>query len=176
MTITLIVGGARSGKSRYAEILAKSLTDHPVYVATSRPWDDDHQARIERHKRDRGPEWETIEEELRLSSLEVRRRVVVVDCVTLWLTNFFVDHGQQLDDCLNAARAELDRTFAVDNDWIFVSNEVGQSLHPPTEAGRKFTDLQGFINQHIASRADRVALVVTGIPLFVKGEQPRSMP
>ncbi len=169
MNRTLVIGGARSGKSRYAEKLARSLSDKPVYLATSRPWDDDHQARIARHRRDRGPEWETIEEQKELSLPDLAGRVVVVDCVTLWLTNFFVDLGQDVDACLSAAQRELDRALARDTTWIFVSNELGQGLHAPTEVGRKFTDLQGFMNQYIAARMDAVALLVAGIPLYVKG-------
>jgi adenosylcobinamide kinase/adenosylcobinamide-phosphate guanylyltransferase len=169
MNRTLVLGGARSGKSRHAERLAHSLTDKPVYLATSRPWDDDHQARIARHRRDRGPEWETIEEQKQLSAPDLSGRVVVVDCVTLWLTNFFVDLGQDVDACLVAAQSELDRALARDTTWIFVSNELGQGLHAPTEIGRKFTDLQGFMNQYIAARVEAVALLVAGIPLYVKG-------
>jgi adenosylcobinamide kinase/adenosylcobinamide-phosphate guanylyltransferase len=93
MATTLILGGARSGKSRYAEGLALTRCTRPLYLATSRIWDDDHRARIERHRNDRGPEWETIEVEKYLSQVDVGGRTIVVDCVTLWLTNFFVDHA-----------------------------------------------------------------------------------
>lgn len=170
MTSTLVLGGARSGKSRYAERLARSLSDRPVYLATSRPWDEDHEARIARHRRDRGPEWETLEEEKHLADRNLTGRVVVVDCVTLWLTNFFVDLKQDVDACLEAAKIELGLALAQDNTWIFVSNELGQGVHAETAAGRKFTDLQGFMNQHIASRVANVTLLVAGIPLHVKTE------
>jgi adenosylcobinamide kinase/adenosylcobinamide-phosphate guanylyltransferase len=168
MTTTLVLGGARSGKSRYAERLARSLSDRPVYLATSRPWDEDHQARIARHRRDRGPEWETREEQKHLADQSLSGRVVVVDCVTLWLTNFFVDLKQDVERCLEAAQCELERALEQDNTWIFVSNELGQGLHAETEVGRKFTDLQGFMNQYIASRVENVTLLVAGIPLHVK--------
>lgn len=169
-SITLILGGARSGKSRFAEELALKWSKNPVYVATSRIWDDDHRARIERHKRDRGAEWETIEEEKYLSQIPVTGRVVVVDCVTLWLTNYFVDAKQDHEAALDALRSEFDRTVTLKNHFIFVSNEIGQGVHAHTESGRKFTDAQGFINQHIAARANRVVLMVAGIPVDVKNE------
>lgn len=169
-SITLIIGGARSGKSRFAEELALKQTKNPVYVATSRIWDDDHRARIERHKRDRSPVWQTIEEEKHLSQMKVTGRVVVVDCVTLWLTNFFVDEKQDHEAALNAIRSEFDRTVTLKNHFIFVTNEIGQGVHAHTESGRKFTDVQGFINQHIAARANRVVLMVAGIPVDVKNE------
>lgn len=172
MRATLILGGARSGKSRYAERLALAASSRPIYLATSRPWDDDHRARIRRHQADRGPEWHTIEEPLALSRVGVEGRVIVVDCLTLWLTNYFADLNQDGAACLAAARAEIDRALSLDNRWLFVSNELGQGLHAPTEAGRKFTDLQGFVNQYVASRANDVVLMVAGIPLYVKGQEP----
>jgi adenosylcobinamide kinase/adenosylcobinamide-phosphate guanylyltransferase len=169
-SITLIIGGARSGKSRFAEKLALEWSKDPVYVATSRIWDEDHRARIERHRLDRGPEWQTMEEEKNLSQIGVTGRVVVVDCVTLWLTNFFVDSKQDHEVALPAIRNEFDRTAKLKNHFIFVTNEIGQGVHAHTESGRKFTDVQGFINQHIAARANRVVLMVAGIPVNVKNE------
>lgn len=174
MTATFVIGGARSGKSRYAQSLALSLTARPLYVATSRVWDADHAERIARHRRERGPEWRTLECETALGSLALEGEVAVIDCVTLWLSNLFHDNGTQLDACLELARAELDQLMRRDARLLIVSNEVGQSLHAPTEVGRKFTDLQGLVNQHIAARADDVALMVAGIPLYVKGREPRA--
>ncbi len=172
MTTTLIIGGTRSGKSRYAQRLARELSDRPVYLATSRHWDDDHRARIERHKAERGSEWRTIEEEKRLALPELQGQVVVVDCITMWLTNHFFDHGSCLQTSIEYANAELERALLLPIEWIFVSNEVGMSLHAPTELGRKFADLQGFVNQHIAARADAVCLMVAGISHYVKGSAP----
>lgn len=169
MSVTLIIGGARSGKSRYAGRLARDLTDRPVYLATSRPWDDEHRARIDRHIRDRGPEWRTIEEPERLGSTGLANEVVVVDCVTLWLANFFADRDQDVERCFAEARAELDRALEQSNTWIFVSNELGQGIHATTRAGRRFVDLQGFTNQYLAERASTVVLMVAGIAHPVKG-------
>lgn len=173
MNVTLILGGTRSGKSRYAQELALRLSAEPWYVATSRVWDDDHRARIERHRRERGPMWRTLECEVELGGLELEGRVAVIDCLTLWLTNIFSDAGGDPEGTLARARAELDRLFAGAGTCLLVSNEVGQGLHAPTEVGRKFADLQGLVNQYAAARAGAVALLVAGIPLYVKGAEPR---
>jgi adenosylcobinamide kinase/adenosylcobinamide-phosphate guanylyltransferase len=176
MSLTLVIGGARSGKSRHAQTLALGLSARPIYVATSRVWDADHAARIERHRRERGPEWRTIECELELAALEpeLRGEVAVIDCVTLWLSNFFADLGSDVEPSLGRARAQIDQLAAVDATLIVVSNELGQGLHAPTELGRKFTDLQGLVNQHIAARAENVAWMVAGIPCYVKGRAPHA--
>lgn len=167
--IALVLGGARSGKSRYAADAARSLSPSPVMLATSRIYDADHADRIARHRADRGPEWRTIEEEKAIARADLAGRVVVVDCVTLWLTNFFLDMGADPAAAQDAALAELSRVEAIDARWIFVSNELGMAPHAPTEMGRKFVDLQGFVNQAIAARAAAVSLMVAGIPLAVKG-------
>lgn len=167
--IALVLGGARSGKSRYAARVAQELSGSPVIVATSRPVDEDHAARIARHRADRGPEWTTIEEATAIARTDLTGRVVVVDCATLWLTNLLSDAKSDAGAAFEAARAELARVEAIDATWIFVSNELGMSLHAATELGRKFVDLHGFINQTIASRAVAVTLMVAGIPLPVKG-------
>lgn len=173
MSATLVLGGARSGKSRYAQSLALAMTARPVYVATSRVWDADHAERIARHRRERGPEWRTIECETAIGSLEIAGEVAVIDCVTLWLSNLFHDGSAHVEACLEQARAELGRLLERGARLIIVSNEIGQSIHAPTELGRKFTDLQGLVNQQIAARADNVVLMVAGIPHYVKGQEPR---
>lgn len=170
MSVTLVLGGARSGKSSYAEREARRLSAEPIYLATSRLWDEVHQQRIARHRADRGSEWTTVEVPLELSALRKTGRVVVVDCVTLWLTNYFCDLNRDVDACLQAAQREFERAVELDNTWLFVSNELGQGLHAATEAGRKFTDLQGFMNQFIAARAQRVVMLVAGIPVEIKHE------
>ncbi|MEY4550028.1 MAG: hypothetical protein RL685_6223, partial [Pseudomonadota bacterium] len=98
--ITLVLGGTRSGKSRHAQQLARALSERPLYVATSRIWDADHAERIARHQRDRGAEWRTVECEIDLDQLPLDDEVAVIDCVTLWLTNLFMDEGSDLDRCL----------------------------------------------------------------------------
>jgi adenosylcobinamide kinase / adenosylcobinamide-phosphate guanylyltransferase len=174
MSITLVLGGARSGKSRHAQALALALSARPLYVATSRVWDGDHAERIARHRRERGPEWRSIECELDLASLPLAGEVAVIDCVTLWLSNFFADLGADVGSCLERARAQIDRLAALDATLIIVSNELGQGVHAPTEIGRKFTDLSGLVNQHVAARATNVAWMVAGIPQYVKGRAPNA--
>jgi len=167
--IHLITGGQRSGKSRYAEELAKEKSDHPVYLATSRVWDDDFKKRIERHQSDRGDEWVNVEEDKQISTVYFSQGAcVVLDCITLWLTNFFVDLEYDGEAAISEAKAEWDRFIQKDITLFVVSNEVGMSLHAETEIGRKFVDLQGWMNQHIARHADQVTVMVSGIPLTVK--------
>lgn len=172
--ITLVLGGTRSGKSRYAQELARQLSLRPLYVATSRPWDADHQARIARHQRERGPEWTTVECEQELGELALDGEVAVIDCMTLWLSNFFSDQQGDLERCLARARAIIDVLAERRATLLLVSNELGQSLHAPSEVGRKFVDLQGWVNQHIAARAENVAWMVAGIAHYVKGSAPRA--
>jgi adenosylcobinamide kinase/adenosylcobinamide-phosphate guanylyltransferase len=139
-------------------------------LATSRAYDDDHAARIARHKADRGPEWTTLEEPRAIARAELAGRVVVVDCATLWLTNVFSEQGWDKPAAAHeAAKAELGRVFAIDATWIFVSNELGTGPHAATEVTRKFVDVHGFVNQEIAAHADAVTLMVAGLPLAVKG-------
>ena len=163
-----ISGGQRSGKSRYAQDLALQLSPNPVYLATSRAWDDDHRQRIARHVADRDARWTTLEEEKYLSRLDLTGRTVVLDCVTLWLTNFFADADYAVEATLRHAQAEFDQLMRQDCTLLVISNEIGMGLHAPTEAGRKFADLQGWLNQHIAQRADRAIFMVSGLPLVVK--------
>jgi adenosylcobinamide kinase/adenosylcobinamide-phosphate guanylyltransferase len=163
-----ISGGQRSGKSRYAQDLALQLSEQPVYLATSRPWDDDHRARIARHVTDRDARWTTLEEEKHLSRLNLAGRTVVLDCVTLWLTNFFSDAQYDVENTLQQAKNEFDKLLLQDCTLLVISNEIGMGLHAPTEVGRKFADLQGWLNQHIAQRADRAIFMVSGLPLVVK--------
>ncbi len=166
--VTLITGGQRSGKSSYAQQLALSLSSNPVYLATSRVWDDEHRARIERHKAERGAEWTNIEEEKELSKHDFSGRTVLIDCVTLWATNYFFDMQSNVDNALNALKAEFDKLVEQDAHFIFVTNEVGLGGVSQNDVQRRFADLHGWLNQHIASRADEVFLMVSGIPLKVK--------
>jgi adenosylcobinamide kinase/adenosylcobinamide-phosphate guanylyltransferase len=163
-----ISGGQRSGKSRYAQDLALQLSASPVYLATSRAWDDDHRQRIARHVADRDARWTTLEEEKYLSRLDLGGRVVVLDCVTLWLTNFFTDTAYDVATALEQAQAEFDKLLTQDCTLLVISNEIGMGLHAPTDAGRKFTDLQGWLNQYIAQRADHAIFMVSGLPLTIK--------
>nr|WP_297165871.1 bifunctional adenosylcobinamide kinase/adenosylcobinamide-phosphate guanylyltransferase [uncultured Dysgonomonas sp.] len=166
--IILITGGQRSGKSNYAQQTALSLSENPVYLATSRIWDEEHQKRIERHKADRGTEWTNIEEEKQLSNHRLENRVVLVDCVTLWATNFFFDNNSDVDLSLAMIKDEFDKLIQQEAQFIFVSNEIGLGGTSENKAQRLFMDLQGWINQYIASKANKVYLMVSGIPIQVK--------
>ena len=166
--IILITGGQRSGKSSYAEKLALSLSPNPVYLATSRVWDDEHRKRIERHKANRGNEWTNIEEEKELSKHRFAGRVILIDCITLWATNFFFDLQSNVEQSLNALKNEFDNLINQDAQFIFVTNEIGMGEMSANEIQRKFADLQGWLNQYIASKADKVYLMVSGIPVSIK--------
>ena len=167
--IVLITGGERSGKSNYAENLAKESSDKPIYVATARKWDADFQKRIDRHQNDRDERWINIEKEKHLGEIDFSGKVAVVDCVTLWLTNFFVDTKNDVALCLEQAKAEIDAIANQENTTIIiVTNEIGMGLHADTAVGRKFTELQGWMNQYIAKKADTVVLMVSGIPVKIK--------
>lgn len=165
--IILITGGQRSGKSRYAEELALSLSPSPVYMATAHIWDDEFARRVEIHKERRGPQWTSIEEEKELSRHDVRGKVVLVDCCTLWATNFFFEH-QEVDRTLDLLKAEFVRFTQQEATFLFVTNEIGWGGVSPNEVQRKFTDLLGWFNQYVSSQADEVILMVSGIPVKIK--------
>ncbi|MBR0275315.1 MAG: bifunctional adenosylcobinamide kinase/adenosylcobinamide-phosphate guanylyltransferase [Prevotella sp.] len=166
--IILITGGQRSGKSQHAEQLALSLSATPVYMATAHIWDDEFRHRVELHQERRGPQWTNIEEERWLSRHDVTGRVVLIDCITLWLTNFFFD-SQNAEQTLDAVKAEFDRFTAQDATFIFVTNEIGSGGISDNAVQRHFTDLEGWMNQYVAQRADEVILMVSGIPVKIKG-------
>jgi len=166
--IYYITGGERSGKSSYAQDLALSLSNTPKYLATSRVWDNDHRKRIDRHIADRDQRWTSVEEEKVLASVINTKEVVVIDCVTLWLTNFYVDTKNDIEKCLELAKIEFNKLLDIDATIIIISNEIGMGVHAQTEVGRKFTELQGWMNQHIAKHADKATMMVSGLPLTLK--------
>lgn len=166
--IFYITGGERSGKSSHAQNLALSLSNTPKYIATSRIWDDDHKKRIDRHIADRDERWTSIEEEKVLSKMINPKDIVVIDCVTLWLTNFFIDTKNDIEKSLELAKTEFNKLLDIDATIIIISNEIGMGVHAQTDVGRKFTELQGWMNQHIAKHADKATMMVSGIPLTLK--------
>ena len=169
--IILITGGQRSGKSEKAETLALSLSTNPVYLATAHVWDDEFRERVRRHQERRGPEWTNIEEELYLSRHDLTGRVVVIDCVTLWLTNWLMADSvgiDSVDAILAEAKREFDAFTQHDTTYIFVTNEIGLGGVSDNALQRKFTDLQGWMNQYIAQKADEVILMVSGIEMKIK--------
>ena len=166
--IILITGGQRSGKSSYAQKLALSLSANPIYLATSAVWDEEHRQRIERHKRDRGPEWTNIEELKDLQKIDVTGRVVVIDCVTLWSTNFFSETNGDVELSLAAITERFEAFTQQNATFIFVTNELGLGGTSNNDLQRRFTDLLGWVNQHIAAASDEVVLLVSGIPVYIK--------
>ena len=166
--IILITGGQRSGKSSYAEKLALSLSSNPIYMATSRIWDEEFRQRVIKHQKRRGPEWTNIEEEKELSRHQVDGRVVLIDCVTLWATKYLFDLDSAVALSLQALKQEFDAFTAQNATFIFVTNEIGSGAVSDNPIQRRFTDLQGWMNQYIASQAHQVYLMVSGIPVLIK--------
>ena len=176
--LTLVTGGARSGKSRFAQSLCPR--DGVVFVATARAEDEEMRRRIEHHRRTRPAEWLTIEEPLALAravrSALLRADTLLIDCLTLWLSNLMWEGRESSAEEVEArALAEVDELADCgaglsSPGLIVVSNEVGGGIVPETETGRRFRDLQGLVNQRCAARADRVFLTVAGIAIPIKLE------
>ncbi len=166
--ITFITGGQRSGKSSFAQRMAEKKAESPIYLATARIWDEDFQSRVKRHQSDRGEQWQTIEEQIEISKHNLTGKVVLLDCITLWLTNIFYENKNNIDESLEAAKEEWRKFIAQDFTLIVVSNELGMGVHPEHEIARKFADLQGWMNQYIAKTADDVFLMVSGIQVKIK--------
>jgi adenosylcobinamide kinase / adenosylcobinamide-phosphate guanylyltransferase len=167
--ITLVLGGARSGKSDHAEALARTTGLPRVYIATAEPSDDEMAARIARHRADRaGDGWTTIEAPLDLAGAMAREsrpgRIVLADCLTIWLSNTMLA-GRDPSDAQEALLATL---TAATGPVVLVSNEVGLGLVPGTPLGRRFRDAQGRLNQAVARLADEVVFVAAGLPLLLK--------
>lgn len=172
--ITLVLGGARSGKSRFGEAQAdhwrkNNPAGERLYIATAEIHDDEMRRRVDDHKSRRGADWHTLEEPLdlpRLLQTEMRRdRFVLIDCLTLWLSNLLL---RNMDG--ESAVTALCRTLRdAKGEAVLVSNEVGLGIVPENALARRFRDLQGLANQHIAETADKVVLVAAGLPLVLKG-------
>ena len=165
--LTLVLGGARSGKSRYAESLIAVLPPPWAYVATAEAGDHEMAVRIRTHRARRGPSWRTIEapRDLTAAFAACERMPVLVDCLTLWLSNLMLADAE-----INAEVGRLEEALAATvAPVVLVANEVGSGIVPDHVLGRKFRDLQGLLNQRVAARADRVVLMVAGLPLVLKG-------
>ncbi len=175
----LILGGARSGKSRYAVEQARVLDGPTAFVATAPALDAQMALRIQRHRAERPPGWLTVEEPLELVAalkrLPDRVRVVVVDCLTLWVANRL--QQESADEPILAKTDDLAKLLA-DRPYhaILVSNEVGLGVHPETAAGLRFRDLLGLVNQQIAAAVDRVVWMTAGLSLTLKDQPPHEQP
>ena len=171
MSLTLIIGGARSGKSSFAETLAYNPK---FYIATAQAFDDEMRDRIARHQQQRGEDWTTFDAPLdlvaTLQHVDKRKHFVLVDCLTLWLSNILIadmDWEAELEQMVLALGA-------VQGDVVLVSNEVGLGVVPDNELARKFRDAQGIANQAVAEMAETVVLLTAGLPLALKGKLPET--
>jgi adenosylcobinamide kinase / adenosylcobinamide-phosphate guanylyltransferase len=168
--LTLVLGGARSGKSRYAESLIAALpppwTPPWTYLATAEASDGEMAERIAIHRQRRGPQWQTVEVPRGLAAALAPQRVpVLVDCLTLWLSNLLLVEAD-----IESEIAQLEQALAASNGpVVLVANEVGSGIVPDYPLGRRFRDWQGVLNQRMAARADHVVLIVAGLPLALKG-------
>lgn len=172
--ISLVLGGARSGKSAFAERLATSADRPRTYIATGQAFDLEMEARIAQHRSDRGPDWQTIEAplDILLALTEVNHgSVVLVDCLTLWLSNLMLADA----NIESEIRILLAGLATASKPIVFVSNEVGMGLVPDNQLGRRFRDAQGILNRQIAERAGLAVFVAAGLPLPLKGDLPGAM-
>ena len=182
MSVTLVLGGARSGKSAYAEKLAAYSGREVIYIATARASDGEMGERIAHHRRQRPAHWTTVEEPLQLADAIGRAaapsRIVLIDCLTLWLSNLIFSDGRaypesgivSLPPMFGAERARLlDALGAAAGDVVLVSNEVGMGIVPMGAVTRCFADEAGRLNQAVAALADRVVFIAAGLPLALKG-------
>jgi adenosylcobinamide kinase / adenosylcobinamide-phosphate guanylyltransferase len=171
-SVTLVLGGARSGKSRYAQQLAEQ-SQRVVFVATAKALDDEMHAKIERHKKDRPKDWLTVEEPLELAKVlaehEVDCDMVVVDCLTIFVANLMEAEGENSAAIDRRIEALCESLRTVQCTVVLVSNEVGSGVHPVSPLGRAYCDLLGEVNQRVARIADDVVLMVAGLPLALKG-------
>ena len=171
----LILGGARSGKSRLAQDMAARRWLHPVYLATAEILDDEMAARVRMHRRTRARHWHCVEEPLEIAKI-IRRGVpgtdgLLVDCLTIWLSNVLLKEGR---GAFARRRDELVKALhQTRQDVILVANEVGLGVVPEHALGRTFRDLAGWLNQAVAKEADTVVFVAAGLPLVLKGRLPK---
>lgn len=169
--LTLVLGGAGSGKSLWAETLVRDASDDRVYLATARVWDDEMREKVDRHKAQRGPGWHTIEAPMHIDRalMQVRPdQVVLLDCATMWLSNHLLEDSDLPDE---EARF-LAALAACPAPVVIVSNEVGMSVVPENALARRFRDAQGALNQKLAAQADLVVAVMAGLPMVLKGKLP----
>lgn len=179
LVTTLVLGGARSGKSRHAERLALDSGLERVYLATGAAGDSEMEQRIASHQAERGTGWITVEEQIDLAATLSREagggRVILVDCLTLWLSNVMLAGG----DVAGSSEALCQCLAALPCPVVLVSNEVGMGLVPETPLGRRFRDAQGRLNQAVAAAVPSVVFVAAGLPLVLKAPRdatPWSLP
>ena len=172
--IVFVLGGARSGKSTFALQDASEAEGRKAFIATAEALDDEMAKRIARHKKERGDDWDTYEESLRITevinNMERKYGVIVVDCLTLWLSNLIhanLDITQAIENLIEGFKNSELRT--PNSELYLVSNEVGTGIVPENKLAREFRDLAGIMNQKVAGASDEVFMVVAGIPVKIKG-------
>ncbi|MBW2067038.1 MAG: bifunctional adenosylcobinamide kinase/adenosylcobinamide-phosphate guanylyltransferase [Deltaproteobacteria bacterium] len=174
--LVLVLGGARSGKSSWALKYVEERYRSYVFLATARVQDEEMAQRVRLHKRSRGPEWGLLEEPLEVTeALRLKcgnYESVLMDCLTLWLSNVMLERGDE--GVLSYAKVFLEALADRKQAIIVVSNEVGMGVVPEHPLGRRFRDYAGFMNQEIAKMADKVVFMVAGLPMFLKGDQDSS--
>jgi adenosylcobinamide kinase/adenosylcobinamide-phosphate guanylyltransferase len=172
--VALILGGARSGKSRYGLGLAAPFPAPRLFVATCEPRDAEMEARIEAHQRERGSDWTTLEVPLKLtaalSAVQDRYGVILVDCLTMWVSNLLLEEGASPGSIQTAGEQLLTAVAQTATPTILISNEVGFGIVPDHPLGRQFRDQAGWLHQRLAQMADLVVLMVAGVPLLIKSE------
>ena len=166
--VYLITGGQRSGKSEYGEELALSLDETPTYLATSKYWDDEYRKRIQTHQDRRSEVWTTVEEQLTISRVNTVNNVLLLDCITLWITNVMDHYAYDIEKSYTFIQAEWEKVLVKKITLVVISNEIGLGVIPMEKGTRAFVDLQGKVNQYIAKKADEVTFMVSGLPLKVK--------
>lgn len=167
--IIMITGGQRSGKSRMAEEMALAMSDTPIYIATARIFDEDFSERVKIHRQRRGPQWTTYEESVNVASTPLDDNdTVLFDCITLWATNCYFELGEDSSKTLDFMKRQLMELCPKCKNIIFVTNEIGMGGVSENALQRRFTDLQGSINQYLASIANEVHLCVSGIDIKIK--------
>ena len=171
--LVLILGGVRSGKSRYAQQLASDVGNRVLFLATAEAGDDEMKRRIARHKSSRPESWRTIEEQMDIAGVlrknAARADAVIIDCVTVWLSNLMMHNEKLSEKEMTAVIDRLIDTYAQgEATYIIVSGEVGMGIVPEHPLGRIFRDYLGLANQRLAAKADRVVLMVVGIAMDLK--------
>lgn len=165
----MVTGGQRSGKSVFAESLALARSPNPTYLATARVFDEEMRQRVKIHQERRAASWRNLEAPLSIEDLSFdKKEIILVDCLTLWATNWLFEKNENLGEALSALKHQIDMLINTEAICIIVTNEIGLGGVSENALQRKFTDLQGLINQYVGSIADEVYMVVSGLPLKIK--------
>lgn len=165
----MVTGGQRSGKSVFAERLALSMSDCPIYLATARVFDEEMRKRVEIHKQRRSEQWRNIESPLYITeNIFQDTDIILLDCLTLWATNWFFELNEKVDNALAEIQRQISEMIDTGATFIVVTNEVGLGGVSANPMQRRFADLQGSLNQFVAEMAEDVYLIVSGIPVKIK--------